>query len=74
VYFATPTELQAQGARAIGKPVRLGGTVVPDSINMIPETLELRFAVADATDTIEVHQRIGQIKSILVLAPGECNS
>ena len=57
VYFVTPAELQAQGTRAIGKPVRLGGTVVPDSINMIPETLELRFAVADATNTIKVHHR-----------------
>jgi cytochrome c-type biogenesis protein CcmE len=57
VYFVTPTELQAQGTRAIGKPVRLGGTVVPNSISMVPETLQLRFAVADATGTIEVYHQ-----------------
>jgi cytochrome c-type biogenesis protein CcmE len=57
VYFVTPTELRAQGASAIGKPVRLGGTVVPDSIDMVPETLQLRFTIADATGTIEVQHQ-----------------
>jgi len=57
VYFVTPTELQAQGAQAIGKPVRLAGIVVPGSLSVVPETLQLRFAVADTDTTIAVRHQ-----------------
>jgi cytochrome c-type biogenesis protein CcmE len=33
VYFVTPTELRAQGAQALDKPVRLSGMVVPGSLS-----------------------------------------
>ena len=32
VYFYTPSELLAQGEKAYGAPVRLGGQVVPGSV------------------------------------------
>lgn len=57
VYFVTPTELRAQGARVVGKPLRLGGMVVPGSLSLVPETLQVRFAVADAETTIAVRHR-----------------
>jgi cytochrome c-type biogenesis protein CcmE len=57
VYFVTPTELQAQGAQAVGKAVRLGGMVVPGSLSLVPETLQLRFAVADADTTMAVRHQ-----------------
>ena len=57
VYFVTPTELQAQGAQAVGKPVRLGGMVVPGSLSLVPETLQLRFAVADAETTVAIRHQ-----------------
>lgn len=57
VYFVTPTELRAQGAQNSAKMVRLSGMVVPGSLSMVPETLQLRFAVADADTTIPVRHR-----------------
>jgi cytochrome c-type biogenesis protein CcmE len=57
VYFVTPTELRAQGTQGMGTPVRLAGMVVPGSLRMVPETLQLRFTVADADTTIAVHHR-----------------
>ena len=57
VYFVTPTELRTQGPRAVGKPLRLGGMVVPGSLSMVPETLQLRFAVADAETTVAVRHQ-----------------
>lgn len=57
VYFVTPTELRDQGTEGIGKPVRLGGMVVPGSLSMVPETLQLRFAVADADTMLTVRHR-----------------
>jgi cytochrome c-type biogenesis protein CcmE len=57
VYFVTPTELRAQGAQGIGKPLRLAGMVVPGSLRMVPETLQLRFTVADADTTMAVHHQ-----------------
>lgn len=57
VYFVTPSELRDQGLRAVGKPMRLGGMVVRGSLKMVPETLQLRFAVADAQATIAVQHQ-----------------
>ena len=37
VYFVTPTELRAQGAQGMGKPLRLAGMVVPGSLRMVPD-------------------------------------
>lgn len=54
VYFVTPTELRGQ---SVGQPLRLAGMVVPDSLTMVPETLQLRFAVADADTTIAVRHQ-----------------
>ena len=57
VYFLTPKELLARGARGYDAPVRLGGQVVPGSVNWDAQALDLRFRVTDGTDTVTVHSR-----------------
>jgi len=45
-YFMTVDELQAQGSAVEGKNLRISGAVVGSSIRYDPNTLELRFEVA----------------------------
>ena len=54
VYFWTPTEVLAEGDAAYGTSVRLGGMVVPGSVQWDAETRELKFQLADEDGTIEV--------------------
>ncbi len=54
VYYATPSELIAQGQNAIGRTTRLGGQVVPGSRRWDPGTLQLRFALTDGKATVPV--------------------
>ncbi|MCA0375650.1 MAG: cytochrome c maturation protein CcmE [Gemmatimonadetes bacterium] len=54
VYFLTPTELVAKGDGVVGRPVRLGGQVVPGSVQWNAETLHLAFRVTDGTKEVAV--------------------
>ncbi len=55
VYFLTPNELVAKGDKAIDRPVRLGGQVVPGSVQWDADKLDLRFRVTDGTQEVVVH-------------------
>ena len=55
VYFLTPNELLARGANAYDVPVRLGGQIVPGSVQWNAEALDLRFSVTDGNRVIPVH-------------------
>jgi cytochrome c-type biogenesis protein CcmE len=55
VYFLTPMELVAKGEKAIDRPVRLGGQVVPGSVQWNADALDLRFKVTDGTKEVTVH-------------------
>lgn len=55
VYFLTPSELVAKGEKAIDRPVRLGGQVVPGSVQWNADALDLRFRVTDGTKEVLVH-------------------
>lgn len=55
VYFLTPAELIAKGDKAIDRPVRLGGQVVPGSVVWNADSIELNFRVTDGTHEIAVH-------------------
>jgi len=58
VYFLTPGELLAQGPEAVDEPVRLGGQVVPGTVQWHAEDVDLRFRMQDETgESIEVHAR-----------------
>jgi len=55
VYFLTPGELLAKGDAVYGKPVRLGGQVVPGTVHWKAEQLDLQFVMRDAKGTVKVH-------------------
>lgn len=55
VYFLTPAELIAKGDKAIDRPVRLGGQVVPGSVVWNADSIELTFRVTDGIHEIAVH-------------------
>ncbi len=57
VYFLTPGELLAKGAKGYDTPVRLGGMVVPNSVQWNADALDLRFQVTDGKKTVLVHAR-----------------
>lgn len=57
VYFLTPSELMAKGDSAHGKPVRLGGMVVPGSVKWDAKAIDLRFTLSDNKGTILVHSQ-----------------
>lgn len=57
VYFWTPTELLAKGPSAYGTAVRLGGMVVPGSVQWNAEARELRFRLSDGDTTVLVESR-----------------
>jgi len=48
VYYWSPGEMLAQGERAYGPTIRLGGLVAPGSIEWNAGHTELRFKVADS--------------------------
>lgn len=55
VFFVTPGELQARGADAHDRPVRLGGQVKPGSVEWDADATDLRFVLRD--DSAEVAVR-----------------
>ena len=55
VYFLTPHELLAKGDSVYGKPVRLGGMVVPGTVEWNARELDLRFVLKDSKGTVNVH-------------------
>lgn len=55
VYFLTPSEIVAQGADALDRPLRLGGQVKPGSVSWDAEALDLSFVVQDSTREVIVH-------------------
>jgi len=55
VYFLTPSELKDKGEKAFNEPVRLGGQVVPGSVQWNAEAIDLRFKLTDGSSTLTVH-------------------
>lgn len=55
VYFLTPAELLAKGPSVYDRPVRLGGVVVPNSVEWNADALDLRFGLTDGLKTVMVH-------------------
>jgi len=52
VYYRTPTEVLRMGRAAFGVPTRLGGYVVPGSVQ--PAGADLDFVVSDGTTSMSV--------------------
>jgi cytochrome c-type biogenesis protein CcmE len=55
VYFVTPGELLAKGSQAYDKPIRLGGQVVPGTMQWDAAALDLRFTLQDEDGEVRVH-------------------
>jgi len=54
VYFVTPSEVAVFEADRYGKKVRVAGMVVKASMQVVPETLKIRFDLTDGAKTIPV--------------------
>lgn len=54
VYYITPTELKEKGGSAADKSFRLGGMVVPGSLNWEPQSLRLTFLLTDGKEQVAV--------------------
>ena len=57
VYFLSPNELLAKGGAAYDVPVRLGGQVLPGSVEWNADRLELRFTVTDGAKQVRVRSK-----------------
>jgi cytochrome c-type biogenesis protein CcmE len=57
VYFWTPGELLAQGPKAYDKPIRLGGQVMPGTVQWDADKLDLRFVLQDQDGEVKVQAR-----------------
>lgn len=55
VYYWSPSELRAEGDKAVGTVVRLGGLVEPGTIERASDGLTLRFAVTDGEQSVPVY-------------------
>ena len=55
VYFLTPSELMAKGSAAYDTPLRLGGQVVPGSVQWNAANVDLRFQMQDGKAQVNVH-------------------
>jgi cytochrome c-type biogenesis protein CcmE len=57
VFYLTPSELTERGEEGYNSSVRLGGVVVPGSVNWDADALDLRFTLGDGTTEMEVHSK-----------------
>jgi cytochrome c-type biogenesis protein CcmE len=55
VYFVTPGELLAKGPDAYEKQIRLGGQVMPGTVQWNADALDLRFTLQDEDGQVTVH-------------------
>lgn len=71
-YFFTIEELKTRGDSVIGQNVRISGAVIGDSISYDPETLTLRFTVANVpgdNDEIEAQGGLAAVLHEAVIDP-----
>jgi cytochrome c-type biogenesis protein CcmE len=63
VYYWKPSEMLAQGGKAYGSTIRLGGVVVPGSVNWNSEHTVVSFTVADThkPDAAKVNVKSEQV-------------
>ncbi|MEK7782415.1 MAG: cytochrome c maturation protein CcmE, partial [Candidatus Binatota bacterium] len=57
VYFVTPSELKGQERPSKEKFLRMGGRVVPGSLQKDLQSLTYRFQITDGTESVPVYFR-----------------
>lgn len=73
-YFYTVDELRGQGAKAVGKNLRVSGVVLGDTIQYDAKSLELRFSIAQVTDNTKLIDAAGGLAAALKAAAADPNS
>ena len=64
-YFMTVDEVEAKGADAIGKSLRISGAVIGDTIHYDADTLTLTFDVAQVSADNAVIEKQGGLAEVL---------
>ena len=64
-YFMTVDEVEAKGADAIGKSLRISGAVIGDTIQYDADTLTLKFDVAQVSADNAVIEKQGGLAEVL---------
>ncbi len=64
-YFYTVDEIQAKGATVVGKNLRASGAVLGDTIDYDPETLTIRFEVANVSNDNDDIEAAGGLAEVL---------
>ncbi len=64
-YFLTVDELAAKGGQVQGRDLRISGAVIGDSIQYDPQTLTLKFTVANITGDNKVIEQQGGLAKVL---------
>lgn len=72
-YFMTVEELNAQGASAQGRDLRLSGAVIGDSIQYDPQTLNLTFTIASIPGDNNEIEALGGLAKVLADAVADPN-
>jgi cytochrome c-type biogenesis protein CcmE len=72
-YFLTIHELNARGSSILGQDVRVSGAVVGDSIQYDPQTLTLKFTIADIPGDNNVIEQQGGLAAVLHAAVLDTN-
>lgn len=72
-YFLTIKELYSRGNSIMGKDVRVSGAVVGDSIQYDPQTLTLKFTIADIPGDNNVIEQQGGLAAVLHAAVLDTN-
>lgn len=57
VFFLTPQELLAKEDKGYDVPIRLGGQVLPGSVQWNADSLTLRFSLTDGGGNVLVHSK-----------------
>lgn len=72
-YFLTVKELYSRGNSIMGKDVRVSGAVVGDSIQYDPQTLTLKFTIANIPGDNNVIEQQGGLAAVLHAAVLDTN-
>ncbi len=64
-YYLTVDELQTQVAAVQGRDLKISGAVVGDSIEYDPETLTLRFTIANVPGDLDEIEKAGGLAEVL---------
>jgi len=73
-YYLTVDELAAKGDSILGRDLKISGAVDGGSINYDPETLTLRFTIANVPGDLDEIEQAGGLAQVLHQAVSDPNS